>query len=246
MISAVAEMYGIHPQTLRLYEREGLLKPSRTEGNTRLYTDEDLQRLEFILSLARDLGVNISGMAIILQMRERMEEMQRQIQEFVQYIQEEVLTRASRRGRSVKGSNCAGKEDPCRADPEFSQEAIAIPRRMSCVVILSEVLVREADDNAVEEPHTCLSPRRPRKAFSLPRFLVRALARNPRPALCSMTPQYHGGVPACLPFKLIYSDNYYLPIGAHVFPAENIAESTTACWKRCRRGRRLPPSSTSF
>ena len=79
MISAVAEMYEIHPQTLRLYEREGLLKPSRTEGNTRLYTDEDLQRLEFILSLARDLGVNISGIAIILQMRERMEEMQRQI-----------------------------------------------------------------------------------------------------------------------------------------------------------------------
>ena len=66
MISSVAEMYGIHPQTLRLYEREGLLKPSRTEGNTRLYTDEDLQRLEFILSLARDLGVNISGIAIIL------------------------------------------------------------------------------------------------------------------------------------------------------------------------------------
>ncbi len=73
MISAVAEMYEIHPQTLRLYEREGLLKPSRTEGNTRLYTDEDLQRLEFILSLARDLGVNISGIAIILQMRARME-----------------------------------------------------------------------------------------------------------------------------------------------------------------------------
>ena len=65
MISAVAEMYEIHPQTLRLYEREGLLKPSRTEGNTRLYTDEDLLRLEFILSLARDLGVNISGIAII-------------------------------------------------------------------------------------------------------------------------------------------------------------------------------------
>src|SRR5947209_20436127 len=76
MISAVAEMYGIHPQTLRLYEREGLLKPSRTEGNTRLYTDEDIQRLEFILNLARDLGVNISGIAIILQMRERMEIMQ--------------------------------------------------------------------------------------------------------------------------------------------------------------------------
>jgi MerR family transcriptional regulator, heat shock protein HspR len=104
MISAVAEMYGIHPQTLRLYEREGLLKPSRTEGNTRLYTDEDLLRLEFILSLARDLGVNIAGMAIILQMRERMEEMQRQIQEFVQYIQKEVLTRASAATDPSKGA----------------------------------------------------------------------------------------------------------------------------------------------
>src|SRR5215470_16212879 len=104
MISAVAEMYGIHPQTLRLYEREGLLKPSRTEGNTRLYTDEDLLRLEFILSLARDLGVNIAGMAIILQMRERMEEMQRQIQEFVQYIQKEVLTRAGATADPSKGA----------------------------------------------------------------------------------------------------------------------------------------------
>jgi len=104
MISAVAEMYGIHPQTLRLYEREGLLKPSRTEGNTRLYTDEDLQRLEFILTLARDFAVNISGIAIILQMRERIEEMQRQIQEFVQYIQEEVLTRANAAADPAKGA----------------------------------------------------------------------------------------------------------------------------------------------
>ncbi len=95
MISAVAEMYEIHPQTLRLYEREGLLKPSRTEGNTRLYTDEDLQRLEFILTLARDLAVNISGIAIILQMRERMEEMQRQFQDFVQQFQQEVMARAT-------------------------------------------------------------------------------------------------------------------------------------------------------
>jgi MerR family transcriptional regulator/heat shock protein HspR len=104
MISAVSQKYNIHPQTLRLYEREGLLKPSRTEGNTRLYTDEDLERLEFILSLARDLGVNIAGMAIILQMRERMEEMQRQIQEFVQYIQQEVLTRASAAADPSKGA----------------------------------------------------------------------------------------------------------------------------------------------
>jgi MerR family transcriptional regulator/heat shock protein HspR len=93
MISAVAEMYEIHPQTLRLYEREGLLKPSRTEGNTRLYTDEDLERLEFILNLARELGVNIAGIAIILQMRERMEEMNRQMQGFVDYVRTEMLSR---------------------------------------------------------------------------------------------------------------------------------------------------------
>jgi MerR family transcriptional regulator/heat shock protein HspR len=93
MISAVAEMYDIHPQTLRLYEREGLLKPSRSEGNTRLYTDEDLERLEFILNLARDLGVNIAGIAIVLQMRERMEEMNRQMQDFVEYVRTEMVGR---------------------------------------------------------------------------------------------------------------------------------------------------------
>jgi MerR family transcriptional regulator/heat shock protein HspR len=95
MISAVAEMYEIHPQTLRLYEREGLLRPSRSDGNTRLYTDEDLQRLEFILSLAREMGVNMAGIAIVLQMRERMEEMNRQMQSFVDFVHNEMLTRMS-------------------------------------------------------------------------------------------------------------------------------------------------------
>ena len=94
MISVVAEMYEIHPQTLRLYEREGLLKPSRSDGNTRMYTEEDLKRLEFILSLARDLGVNIAGIGIILNMRERMENMQAQMQDFVKYVQQEVMARA--------------------------------------------------------------------------------------------------------------------------------------------------------
>ena len=93
MISSVAEMYEIHPQTLRLYEREGLLRPSRSEGNTRLYTDEDLERLEFILNLARDLGVNIAGIAIVLQMRERMEEMNRQMQGFVDFVRSEMVSR---------------------------------------------------------------------------------------------------------------------------------------------------------
>ena len=93
MISSVAEMYAIHPQTLRLYEREGLLRPSRSDGNTRLYTDEDLERLEFILNLARDLGVNIAGIAIILQMRERMEQMNGDMQNFVNYVRNEMLSR---------------------------------------------------------------------------------------------------------------------------------------------------------
>ncbi len=93
MISAVAEMYEIHPQTLRLYEREGLLRPSRSDGNTRLYTDEDLERLQFILSLAREMGVNMAGIAIVLQMRERMEEMNRQMQGFVDFVRTEMMTR---------------------------------------------------------------------------------------------------------------------------------------------------------
>jgi len=90
MISAVAQKYNIHPQTLRLYEREGLLTPSRTEGNTRLYSDEDLQRLETILSLTRDLGVNLAGVEIILNMRQKMEDMQREVNEFMVYVKGEL------------------------------------------------------------------------------------------------------------------------------------------------------------
>ncbi|HYK16516.1 MAG TPA: helix-turn-helix transcriptional regulator [Bryobacteraceae bacterium] len=94
MISAVAEQYEIHPQTLRLYEREGLLAPSRSEGNTRLYTDEDLERLEVILKLTRELGVNLAGVEIILNMREKMAAMQQQIEEFVSTLNQELATRA--------------------------------------------------------------------------------------------------------------------------------------------------------
>jgi MerR family transcriptional regulator, heat shock protein HspR len=93
MISAVAEQYQLHPQTLRLYEREGLLKPSRSEGNTRLYTDEDLERLEMILKLTRDLGVNLAGVEIILNMREKMAEMQRQVEAFVSGLNAEIGNR---------------------------------------------------------------------------------------------------------------------------------------------------------
>lgn len=90
MISAVAQQYNIHPQTLRLYEREGLLKPSRTEGNTRLYSADDLEQLETILTLTRDLGVNLAGVEIILNMRRKMDQMQREVNEFMVYVKREM------------------------------------------------------------------------------------------------------------------------------------------------------------
>jgi len=96
MISAVAELYKLHPQTLRLYERVGLLKPSRSQGNTRLYTDSDLERLDVILTLARDMGVNLAGIEIILNMREKMVEMERQMEQFAQVVQQELSRVASR------------------------------------------------------------------------------------------------------------------------------------------------------
>jgi MerR family transcriptional regulator, heat shock protein HspR len=90
MISAVAELYQLHPQTLRLYERVGLLKPSRSQGNTRLYTDNDLERLEVILNLTRELGVNLAGIEIILNMRDKMGEMQSQMEAFIKFVRNEM------------------------------------------------------------------------------------------------------------------------------------------------------------
>ena len=95
MISAVAELYKLHPQTLRLYERVGLLKPSRSQGNTRLYTEQDLERLDVILTLARDMGVNLAGIEIILNMRGKMVEMEQQMTEFARVVQEELGRMAS-------------------------------------------------------------------------------------------------------------------------------------------------------
>ena len=89
-ISVVAEEYGVHPQTLRLYEREGLIKPSRSAKGTRYYTEEDVERLELILNLTRDLGVNLAGVEIILNMREKMNRMQREFENFLQYIRENI------------------------------------------------------------------------------------------------------------------------------------------------------------
>src|ERR1017187_6472728 len=117
MISAIAEQYQIHPQTLRLYEREGLLKPSRSEGNTRLYTQEDIERLEVILKLTRDFGVNLAGVEIILNMRERMAAIEHQIEQFVSTLNEQLATRMPPPGRERSEERRVGKECRSRWSP---------------------------------------------------------------------------------------------------------------------------------
>ena len=104
MISAVAVLYNIHPQTLRLYERVGLFKPSRSQGNTRLYTDTDLERLEVILTLARDMGVNLAGIEIILNMREKMQTMEEQMQQFIRFVQEDLINQTAAQARRSRSA----------------------------------------------------------------------------------------------------------------------------------------------
>ncbi len=119
VIGTVAESYGIHPQTLRLYERLGLLKPSRSLGNTRYYTDRDLKRLEVILNLTRELGVNLAGVEVVLNMREKMERMQKEIEELVAFVRghlgetSDIQTRAALvrvPGMKIVRSRSAAKE----------------------------------------------------------------------------------------------------------------------------------------
>jgi MerR family transcriptional regulator/heat shock protein HspR len=129
MISAVAEKYGIHPQTLRMYEREGLIKPSRSEGNTRLYTEEDLERLEVVLELTRELGVNLAGVEIILNMREKMAAMQKQIEQFVQSLNVE-LARNLRAEPPEPNHSLIPVARPVASSPLGADEG-AQPRRRS-------------------------------------------------------------------------------------------------------------------
>ncbi|MEK6743926.1 MAG: helix-turn-helix transcriptional regulator [Nitrospirota bacterium] len=97
MISVVSEMLGIHPQTLRLYEREGFIKPKRSGGNTRLYSEEDVEKLEMVLRLTRELGVNLAGVDVILSMRGKMEQMQRDMEETILSLREELAREIARR-----------------------------------------------------------------------------------------------------------------------------------------------------
>lgn len=101
VIGSVAESYGVHPQTLRLYERLGLLKPSRSLGNTRYYSDRDLERLELILNLTRELGVNLAGVEVVLNMREKMERMRREIEELVAFVRDRIGDQAELRARGA-------------------------------------------------------------------------------------------------------------------------------------------------
>lgn len=103
MISVVSEMLDIHPQTLRLYEREGFIKPKRSGGNTRLYSEEDVEKLEMILRLTRELGVNLAGVEVILSMREKMEQMQREMEETIQELRVE-LSREIRRREELRNA----------------------------------------------------------------------------------------------------------------------------------------------
>jgi MerR family transcriptional regulator/heat shock protein HspR len=100
LIGEIARRYSIHPQTLRLYEREGLLKPERTEGNTRVYGPETIERLEIILTLVRDLGVNLAGVEVVLNMKERLENLQESAGRLIDFLHQEV--ERERRGRDER------------------------------------------------------------------------------------------------------------------------------------------------
>ena len=91
MISIIAERYNIHPQTLRLYEREGLIKPARTSGNTRLYGEDEIHKLEMILTLTRDLGVNLAGVEVVLQLARMMNDADMEFGRLLDYIRQVML-----------------------------------------------------------------------------------------------------------------------------------------------------------
>ena len=114
MIGIAAQMLSIHPQTLRLYEREGLVSPGRSEGNTRLYSQRDVERVKFILHLTRDMGVNLAGVEVILKMREQMEEMQRKMTGLIGYIREELKREMTRQGKLTEGMDEQSTRRPAK------------------------------------------------------------------------------------------------------------------------------------
>ena len=185
MISAVAQKYNIHPQTLRLYEREGLLKPSRTEGNTRLYSEEDLEQLETILSLTRDLGVNLAGVEIILNMRRKIEQMQGEVNEFMEYVKRELARgiddweqRLSHRARQVVAdrSRQARRSQTASTNPD-RDAAYAVRRRTCASRLRADRLRYNATADALRASATTPAGSRSTIRRRPPRRALRLLAR---------------------------------------------------------------------
>jgi MerR family transcriptional regulator/heat shock protein HspR len=110
MIGVVADLLNVHPQTLRFYEKKGLIRPSRTEGRTRMYSEEDVEDIARLLRLTRDLGVNLAGAEIIIKMRRRMLDMQKQIEQVLEYVRDE-----GRGGRAPAPSDRAPRQALVRA-----------------------------------------------------------------------------------------------------------------------------------
>ena len=121
MIGVVAEMLKVHPQTLRFYEKKGLVRPGRTEGQTRMYSEEDLEDVARLLRLTRDLGVNLAGVEIILKMRRRMIEMQKQIEDLLAYVRE-IRRRGDRRTRPASRAKRWSARPPTSSGPSISSE----------------------------------------------------------------------------------------------------------------------------
>ena len=102
MISVVSELLGVHPQTLRLYEREGFVRPSRTEGGVRLYSQGDVEKIQMVLRLTRELGVNLAGVEVILSMREKMEKLQEEMEQSMDRMRQEFMSELTRREEMMK------------------------------------------------------------------------------------------------------------------------------------------------
>jgi len=115
MIGVVADMLKVHPQTLRIYEKKGLVRPSRTEGQTRMYSEDDVEEIARLLRLTRDLGVNLAGVEVIIKMRRRMLDMHKQIDDLLAYVRStggEVRSEADREPREALVRAAAGQLKP--------------------------------------------------------------------------------------------------------------------------------------
>ena len=257
MISVVAKNYGIHPQTLRLYEREGLLKPSRTEGNTRLYSEDDLRQLEVILNLTRDLGVNLAGVEIVLNMRRKLEQMQAEIGEFLRRAQGGA---AAHEPRGLGGEAGAGarphsaqpsgaQRSRTRAEAAYNLTSSSLPRRKAHDARPQEEEGRRAEDVAHRETEPRAGDRTgggdSLNAYirEISRFkpLVRATTRRSSAGASSRVTRRRCSSwsrPTCASWSRTRS-------ATAAWACTSSTSSTTARWASSRRPSASTPSATS-